>query len=279
VKRSQTLYLLRRNPISFFAVGGLLLIIGVAIFGPFLVSYSPYAADGTQVALAPSAAHWFGTDQLGRDILSRVVSATRLDLMIAFAAVLLSSAVGALIGGACGLIGGTVDNIVGRIVDVMMAFPLFVLAIALVAALGNTLGNIILATAIVNLPFYIRLARGEVRTRRNQLYVDAAYLAGHRMPSVLMRILLPNALPLLIVQMSIGMGWAISNVAGLSFIGLGIAPPTAEWGIMVAEGANDILSGTWWTSLFPGLALTFTIFCFNLMGDGLRDIFDPRMRT
>lgn len=276
--KGQTLYLLRRNPISLFAFGGLIFIVAVAVFGPMLVD-SPYATNGAKATLAPSAEHLFGTDQLGRDILSRVVHAARLDLVIAFSAVLLSAVVGSMIGGVCGLVGGIVDSVIGRIVDVMMAFPLFVLAIALVAALGNTVGNIILATAIVNLPFYIRLARSEVRTRRDQLYVDAAYLAGHPMRSVLVRVLLPNALPLLMVQMSVNMGWAISNAAGLSFIGLGIAPPTAEWGIMVAEGANDILAGYWWTSIFPGLALTFTIFCFNLMGDALRDIFDPRMRT
>lgn len=272
-------YVVRNNPLSLFAFVMILLIVGTALIGPYLVTYDPYATAGSRSYLAPSAEHWFGTDQLGRDIFSRVVYATRLDLMIAVLAVLLSSLIGSLLGGLCGLVGGLLDRVVGRIVDIMMAFPLFVLAIALVAALGNRVENIIYATAIINLPFYIRLVRNEVQIRRNFLYVDAAYLSGHTVSSVLGRVLLPNAFPVLSVQISLNMGWAILNAAGLSFIGLGISPPTAEWGIMVAEGAKDIISGYWWTALFPGMALTTTIFCFNLMGDGLRDMLDPRMRS
>ena len=150
---------------------------------------------------------------------------------------------------------------------------------ALVAALGNKVENIILATAIINLPFYIRLSRAEVNLRRSLPYVDAARVSGNSRMSVIFRFLLPNALPPLMVQLSINLGWAILNAAGLSYIGLGIRPPTAEWGIMVSDGAKDIISGYWWTGLFPGLALTVTVFCFNLLGDSLRDIVDARMRS
>lgn len=271
--------IVRANPLSAVAFISITAIVAVALFGPYVVTHDPYTTNGAQASLPPSAEHLFGTDRLGRDMLSRVVYAARLDLFIAVAAVAASAILGSIIGGVCGLIGGLTDRIVGRFVDVVMAFPLFVLAVALVAALGNEVENVILATAIVNLPFYIRLARSEVRTRRSLLYVDAAYLSGRSAASILRGVLLPNALPLLSVQISLNMGWAISNAAGLSFLGLGIVPPTAEWGIMVAEGANDILAGSWWTALFPGIALMYTILSFNLAGDAMRDLLDPRTRA
>ena len=166
-----------------------------------------------------------------------------------------------------------------RIADTIMAFPLFVLAMGIVAALGNTVGNIILATAIINLPFYIRVARAEANVRRNAGWVEAARLAGNGNARILAMHLFPNALPPAMVQVSLNMGWAILNAAGLSFIGLGVRPPTPEWGILVAEGAQFIVSGEWWVSLFPGLVLMLAVFTFNLLGDALRDIFDPRRRT
>jgi len=160
-----------------------------------------------------------------------------------------------------------------------MAFPLFVLAMGIVAALGNTVANIVLATAIINLPFYLRVARTEVRTRRDAGFVEAARLAGNSETRLLVRHLIPNAMPTMMVQVSLNMGWAILNAAGLSFIGLGVRPPEAEWGIMVAEGAQYIISGEWWIALFPGLVLMLAVFCFNLLGDALRDLIDPRRRT
>ena len=240
--------------------------------------YDPVASNVPSALQPPSAAHWAGTDQLGRDILSRILAATRLDLLIAFSAVSLSFAVGAVIGGFCGYVGGGLDRWIGRFVDVLMAFPLFVLAMALVAALGNRVENIIVATAIINLPFYIRFARAEVNVRRNAGWVEASRACGDSHLSVVLRVLLPNVLPAMAVQISLNLGWAILNAAGLSFIGLGVKPPTPEWGIMVAEGARFITTGKWWLVAFPGLALMLTVLCFNLLGDGLRDILDPRMR-
>jgi peptide/nickel transport system permease protein len=160
-----------------------------------------------------------------------------------------------------------------------MAFPLFVLAMGIVAALGNTLANIVVATAIINLPFYIRVARAEANVRRSAGFVEAARLAGNGETSVLLRHVFPNLLPPMAVQVSLNMGWAILNAAGLSFIGLGVTPPTAEWGIMVAEGAQYIISGEWWVAFFPGLTLMLAVFAFNLLGDALRDLLDPRRRT
>ena len=272
-------FVLRSNPVTALAALGASLLVVLALLAPSLVPYDPVASNVPRALTGPSAVHWFGTDQLGRDIFSRVLVATRLDLLIAASAVSLSFAIGALIGSLCGYAGGRVDRWVGRFVDVLMAFPLFVLAMAMVAALGNKVENIIYATAIINLPFYIRFARAEVNVRRNAGWVEAARASGHSPASVILRFLLPNVLPAMAVQISLNLGWAILNAAGLSFIGLGVQPPTPEWGIMVAEGARFISTGKWWLVAFPGLALMLAVLCFNLLGDGLRDILDPRMRT
>lgn len=272
-------FVLRGNPLTGLAAVATALLVIVAIFGPMFVPYDPIASDVAHALEAPSAAHWAGTDQLGRDVFSRLVVAARLDLAIAASAVVLSFALGAVIGCFCGYAGGRLDRAVGRFVDVLMAFPLFVLAMAMVAALGNRVENIVIATAVINLPFYIRFARAEVNVRRNAGWVEAARACGDSHVSVVLRFLLPNILPAMAVQISLNLGWAILNAAGLSFIGLGIKPPTPEWGIMVAEGARFISTGKWWLVAFPGLALMLCVLCFNLLGDGLRDILDPRMRT
>ena len=209
----------------------------------------------------------------------RVLVATRLDLTIAFASVILAFFLGALSGVAAGYFGGWTDRVVGRLADTIMAFPLFVLAMGIVAALGNEVINIVIATAIINFPLYARVARAEANVRRDAGFVEAARLSGNGETRVLLGHVLPNIMPIMMVQMSLTMGYAILNAAGLSFIGLGVRPPDAEWGIMVAEGANFIQSGEWWIALFPGATLMLAVFCFNLLGDGLRDIIDPRMRT
>ena len=273
------LFVLRGNPVTAVAAAGTALLVLAAALAPWLVPYDPVASDVSSALQPPGAGHWAGTDQLGRDIASRIIIATRLDLMIAVSAVVLSFAVGATVGGFCGYRGGRLDRWVGRFVDVLMAFPLFVLAMALVAVLGNRVENIIIATAVINLPFYIRFARAEVNVRRNAGWVEAARACGDGHLSVVLRFLLPNVLPAMAVQVSLNLGWAILNAAGLSFIGLGVTAPTPEWGIMVAEGARFIGTGKWWLVAFPGLALMLAVLCFNLLGDGLRDILDPRMRT
>ena len=274
-----TAYILRGNPVTGVAAFGVALLVVLAIFGPWIVPYDPIASNVQNALMPPSAAHWAGTDQLGRDVFSRLIVAARLDLAIAISAVGVSFAVGAVVGALCGYKGGRVDRYVGRFVDVLMAFPLFVLAMAMVAALGNRIENIVIATAIINLPFYIRFARAEVNVRRNIGWVEAARACGDSHLSVVLRFLLPNIMPAMVVQMSLNLGWAIINAAGLSFIGLGVKPPTPEWGIMVAEGARFISTGRWWLVAFPGLALMLAVLCFNLLGDGLRDILDPRQRT
>jgi peptide/nickel transport system permease protein len=275
----QARYVVAENPITGFAFALFVLIVILAVFGPDIVPYNPLASSTAEALQPPNAHHWFGTDQLGRDVFSRVIVATRLDFFIAVASVALVFIMGGLAGIAAGFFGGWTDRIVGRIADTIMAFPLFVLAMGIVAALGNTVQNIVLATAIVNFPLYARIARAEANIRREAGFVEAARLSGNSDWRILTFQILPNVFPILVVQMSLTMGYAILNAAGLSFIGLGVRPPTPEWGIMVAQGAAFMVSGEWWNATFPGAALMVAVFCFNLLGDGLRDLVDPRRRT
>ena len=272
-------HVMAENPVTGIAFGLFVVIALAALVGPYSVPYDPLASDVVAKLQAPSFAHWFGTDQLGRDIFSRVVVATRLDFVIAITSVALVLAGGGLAGIAAGYFGGWTDRIVSRIADTIMAFPLFVLAMGIVAALGNTVTNIVIATAIINFPLYARVARAEANVRREAGFVQAARLSGNGEFRILLTQILPNIMPIMMVQISLTMGYAILNAAGLSFIGLGVRPPMAEWGIMVAEGATFMVSGEWWIAFFPGAALMIAVFCFNLLGDGLRDIVDPQRRT
>jgi len=276
---SHARYVMTENPVTGFSFVLFALIALCALIGPYIVPYDPLASDTAATLQAPSWQHWFGTDQLGRDIFSRVIVATRLDFVIAITSVALVFALGGFAGIASGFFGGWTDRIVGRISDTIMAFPLFVLAMGIVAALGNTVTNIVIATAIINFPLYVRVARAEANIRRDAGFVQAARLSGNGEFRILLMHILPNIMPIMLVQISLTMGYAILNAAGLSFIGLGVRPPTPEWGIMVAEGAGNIISGEWWIAFFPGLALMIAVFTFNLVGDGLRDLVDPQRRT
>jgi peptide/nickel transport system permease protein len=273
------LYVAAENPVTGLSFALFAVIALCALFGPYIVPFDPLASDTSATLQSPSLRHLFGTDLLGRDIFSRVVAATRLDFVIAVASVGLVFVMGGFAGIASGYFGGWTDRIVGRVSDTIMAFPLFVLAMGIVAALGNTVTNIVIATAIINFPLYVRVARAEANVRRDAGFVQAARLSGNGELRILLAQILPNIMPIMMVQVSLTMGYAILNAAGLSFIGLGVKPPTPEWGIMVAEGATNIISGEWWVAFFPGLALMVAVFCFNLLGDGLRDIVDPQRRT
>ena len=275
----QTVYVATDNPVTLVSFGLLAVLVLLALIGPSIVPYDPLASDAGLALRPPSGAHWFGTDDLGRDVFSRVVVAARLDLAISVSAVLLSFVAGSALGSIAGYFGGWFDAVSGRLIDTIMAFPLFVLAMGIVAAAGNTVQNVVYATAIINLPFYARLSRTEVMVRRHVGYVQAARLSGNRDWRILLLVIFPNALPPMAVQASLNLGWSILNAAGLSFIGLGVRPPTPEWGIMVAQGAEFITAGQWWLALFPGAALMLAVFTFNLLGDGLRDLADPLRRT
>jgi peptide/nickel transport system permease protein len=272
-------HVVTENPVTGLSFTLFVLLLVCAVFGPLIVPYDPLATNTAVALKPPSLHHLMGTDQLGRDLFSRVIVAARLDMAVAIFSVALVFVLGGVSGIAAGYFGGWTDRIVGRLSDTIMAFPLFVLAMGIVAALGNTVTNIVIATAIINYPLYVRIARAEANVRRNAGFVQAARLSGNGEIRILLTQILPNILPIMMVQMSLTMGYAILNAAGLSFIGLGVRPPTPEWGIMVAEGAAFIVSGEWWIALFPGLALMLAVFCFNLLGDGLRDIVDPQRRT
>ena len=269
---------LRRDPLTATTLAIIAIICLVAIFGPFVASHDPLATNPSMALKPPTWEHPCGTDQVGRDICTRIVYATRLDLFIALSAVGLGLIIGGLIGSLAGFFGGIVDRLAMWIVDTIMAFPLFVLAMGIVAALGNSLENIIYATAIVNVPFYARAMRAEMKQRREMGFVEAARVSGNGPFRILAVHLVPTAVPQLMIQATLTMGWAMLNAAALSFIGLGIRPPTPEWGIMVAEGASFIITGEWWVALFPGMTLVLVVLSLNLVGDGLRDVLDARER-
>ena len=260
------------------AIGLVSTMVILAIVGPAIVPFDPIATDAPAALQPPSATHLFGTDQLGRDVFSRVIVSARMDLGIAVVAVVTTLILGSALGAAAGWAGGWVDRVVSRLMDTIMAFPLFVLAVGIAAGLGNSVSSVVIATVVVNLPLYARQTRAEVNRRRHAAYVEAAQLAGIRAFSTVMLHIMPNLAPPLMVQASLNMGWAILNAAGLSFLSLGIRPPTPEWGIMVSEGASYIISGEWWLFVFPGAALFLAVLGFSLMGDVLRDRLDPRRR-
>jgi peptide/nickel transport system permease protein len=264
------------RPPEWVAVALLVLMGSMALIGPFLVPYDAIATDPPIALQQPSSAHLFGTDQLGRDVFSRVIVSARIDLGIAFTAVITTLLIGSALGAAAGWAGGWTDRIVSRLLDTIMAFPLFVLAVGIAAALGNSVSSVVIATVIVNLPLYARQVRTEINRRRGAAYVEAAQLAGIGPLTIVALHMMPNLAPQLAVQASLNLGWAILNAAGLSFLGLGIRPPHPEWGIMVSEGAAYIISGEWWLFVFPGLMLLLAVLTFSLTGDALRDRLDPR---
>jgi peptide/nickel transport system permease protein len=268
----------RRNSLSFAALVTIVLIAALALLAPWVAPHDPDATDASAVLQGPSLRHWLGTDIFGRDQLSRIVWGARLDLVVALSATAMALAAGAGLGALAGYRGGIVDQLVMRLVDTVMAFPAFILAMGITAAAGNATGNVVLAIAITHVPIYTRLIRGEMLRVREMEYAEAARTAGNRQRRIIFYHLLPNCLPPVIVQATLAMGFAILTVAALSFIGLGIQPPQSEWGAMTAEGASYIVSGEWWIFLFPGLAIMVTVLAFNLVGDALRDLLDPRMR-
>ncbi len=268
----------RLNPVSFGALCIVLLMALIAIFAPLVAPFEPDATDAASALLPPSSRFLLGTDVYGRDQLSRIIFASRIDLLIPWCATLAAVTVGALLGAAIGYRGGWIDLTVMRAIDAVMAFPAFVLAMGITAALGNATINVAIAISITQIPGYVRLVRGEMLRAREMEYAEAARTVGNPAWRVAFVHLLPNCVPPLIVQATLSMGFALLTMAALSFLGLGIQPPQSEWGVMTAEGANQIVTGEWWLFLFPGLAIVITVLAFNLLGDGLRDLLDPRMR-
>jgi peptide/nickel transport system permease protein len=273
--RAETLARLRRN--RSLQAGALLLVLLIlaAALGPHLIVADPLAVDFGQALLPPGAAHWFGTDDLGRDVFARVIVATHIDLQIAIMCVLIPFLIGSAVGLISGYAGGKIDVMLMRLVDILWAFPFYVLVIAIVGSLGPSIANMYLAFALVAWISFARIVRGEVLVLKRQEYVQAALVLGYSHTRILLRHILPNAITPAIVFMMADVVLTILAVTALGFLGLGIQPPTPEWGVMIAEGRNFVFDG-WWGSLFPGLAIVYVGVTFALLGDGLDDFLRPK---
>ncbi len=245
---------------------------------PLVVPFDPQTADPTVVLQAPSWTHWLGTDNSGMDIFSRLLSATRVDLTIAVVASTISLIIGSLLGVMSGYFRGVFSELIARGADSAQSFPLFVLAMVLVATRGPGVLNIIVVLGVLNIPMYIRLVRARTFALRDSLFVEAARSIGARDRRIVVRHLLPNALAPALIQFSVNIGWAILFTAGLSFVGAGVRTPTPEWGLMIADGAPNIVTGEWWPALFPGIVIGMTVFSFAVLGDALEHVLDPRRR-
>jgi peptide/nickel transport system permease protein len=254
-----------------------LLVVFVAVFGPAIAPHDPNHIDLLHVLEPPSAAYPFGTDNLGHDMLSRVLAGARISVVVAVIILSLSVTFGTLLGIVSGLVGGLVDELIQRVTDLFLAFPAFILAAAIAATLGPSLYHTVLALAVVFWPWYTRLARGQVLSLREREFVLASRVAGGGTGWIATRHLLVNILPIIVVQVSLDVGYAMLATSALSFLGLGAQPPTPEWGALITDGRSFIQTAWWWPT-FPGLALAITVLGFNLLGDGLRDAIDPRLR-
>lgn len=262
------------------AVFGLLVILLfalLAVFAPALAPFDPLAQDIPNGLAPPSSEHWMGTDKLGRDIFSRMLYGARISLGAGVGVVIMAGLVGISVGIIAGYRGGWPDEALMRVTDIFFAFPSLILAMAIAGALGPSLQNALIAVAVVTWPVYARLIRGQVLVLRDREFVLAARAVGASHSLILRRHLFPNTLSPLLVQASFEMGTVILAVAGLSFIGFGAQPPTPEWGVMISEGRNYITTH-WWLTFFPAMAMLFAVAGFNLVGDGLRDVLDPRLR-
>jgi peptide/nickel transport system permease protein len=253
------------------------LVLLLAVFGPLIAPQNPDQVNLLAVLQPPSVHHWFGTDSLGRDIFSQVLAGARISIEVAVIILSLSVVFGTALGIMSGLAGGLVDEIIMRITDLFLAFPGFILAAAIAATLGPSLQHTVLALAVVFWPWYTRLIRGQVLSLREREFVLAARVARAGTMWIATRHLARNVLAILIVQVSLDVGYAILATSSLSFLGLGAQPPSPEWGALIASGRSYIQTAWWWT-VFPGLALALTVLGFNLLGDGLRDWIDPRLR-
>jgi peptide/nickel transport system permease protein len=266
---------MRRNKLMTVGAAVALMISVLGLLAPVLAPYAPDAALPTQTLLPPSAVHWFGTDQLGRDVLSRILYGARVSPMIALLVLILACVVGVPLGIAAGYFRGAIDDVIMRITDVFLAFPALLLALAIAAVLPPSIGSVTFAIAITWWPWYTRLIRGQAASVSGRPYVEGARAAGVSHTRILFRHVLPNSLTPLIVQVSLDVSAVILTVSALSFLGLGAQDPTPDWGLMVSQG-QQYFQTQWWLVTFPGIAILLTAVAFNLLGDGLRDVLDPR---
>jgi peptide/nickel transport system permease protein len=273
-----TLRVIVRDPLALFSVLVILALIILALFGPWIAPYPDQGRGRTNIPdrFQPSSAqYWLGTDQLGRDILSRIIIGSKIALGVPTIVVAVAVAVGAPLGALAGYAGGRLDNLIMRLTDLFLAFPSLLLAVAIVATLGPSLTNAMLAIAISWWPWYTRLVRGVTISLRGRYFVEAARSIGVSNRTIILRHILPNCVTPILVQATVDFGTVILAEASLAFIGLGTQPPAPDWGLMVSQGRSYILE-QWWISTFPGMAIFMSVLAFNLLGDTLRDILDPR---
>jgi peptide/nickel transport system permease protein len=267
---------LRSNPTALIGAIIVISLLLIAIFAPLIAPYDPYELNMEAIAQPPSGAHLFGTDQFGRDVFSLVVFGSRLDLLIAISAVIVSLVIGTLIGAIAAYLGGWWDEGIMRVMDILQAFPRFIFAMGIAFAIGPGLATVVIATSVLNIPGYARLMRSVMLPAKKSQYAMAAQSIGSSHANVLFGHLVPNCLVPIFVQSTLQFGWAILEAAGLSFIGLGVETSAAEWGALIQLGFQDFNAGHWWIYTFPGLAIAVAVLGFNLLGDGLQDILDPR---
>jgi peptide/nickel transport system permease protein len=275
---SKALSMARRQPVGafgFFIVAGLAFL---AIFAEFISPYDPEAANFPDMLLGPSASYWFGTDQFGRDILTRAIYGARTALTIGFIAAFTGATTGLVLGVASAYFGGKIDLILQRFIDVFIAFPVIIMALAIVAVFGTNLGYVVLAIALPFIPDASRIVRSNALALREIPYVDAARALGFSHARIILRHMLPNVMAPYLIILTANIGQAILLEASLSYLGLGVQEPTAAWGLMLQGGAEEYAESAPWVPVFPGLAITLAVFGFNLFGDGLRDMLDPRLR-
>lgn len=253
------------------------LLLAVALLAPWIAPYDPNAVDPQAVFAPPSAAHWVGADALGRDLFSRILHGARVSLPVAFGIVGIGISGGALIGAAAGMIGGAIDAAIMRMTEIAMALPSLVIALALTAALGPSLSNLVLALGLLSIPFYVRIVRGETVALRSLGYIRSARALGAGPWRLVLGHVAPNLAPILAVYASTGLSGALLSASALSFVGLGAQPPTSEWGALMFEGSQSLLN-EWWLAIFPGVAVAISALGFTLLGDGLRDWLDVRGR-
>jgi peptide/nickel transport system permease protein len=273
-------YRFRQSRMSMAGLVIVALLLLVALLGPSLAPHPEHIAGGVSTAerfKAPSAQHWFGTNEMGQDVLSLVLGGARVSILAGLAVVLLGALAGTVVGAVAGYAGGWTDELLMRLSDLKLTVPGLILAMAVAAALGPGIVNMVLAISLSWWPGYARLVRGEVMARKQELYVTAARAVGAGPGRIVFRHILPNVMTPVIVKMSLDMGFAILTVASLGFIGIGVRPPTPEWGSLLSV-ARGYMPDYWWTAIFPGAAILLAVFGFNLLGDGLRDVFDPRSR-
>ena len=275
--RNRLIRIMVLNPANLLGLFLVLLVVTLTVVGPWITPYSPTFPDFTTMLSGPSTAHLFGTDSLGYDIFSRVLAGARLSIGTATAVLAIAAIFGLTLGAISGWFGGWVDEVIMRVTDMFLAFPVLILALAVGITLGSGLTSATIALAVGFWPWYTRLMRGQVLSLKNREYVEAARSLGVSDLGIVWRHVFPNALSPIIVELSLDMGYAVLDIAALSFIGLGAQQPSPEWGAMIVAG-KDNLRTAWWTCTFPGLALTIAVLGFNLVGDGLRDALDPRSR-